>query len=179
MVLPHKGKPDMSGLFVPLCTVFPIEYKSRYGHFQTRVIDGSWLNLGPSDIVAGAWRIYDTVTRTVRVHYHCWFMESMQNRRDALTNFDLKLMPNLQRLAVGKEKVLLTKEERQALKLRELYANPKTTPRGEVTIEGIYFWSTKPLRCQSCNTALCPLPQVRLGGHLPEAADVAARLGQI
>ena len=37
---------------------------------------------------------------------------------------------------MGKEKVLLTKEERQALKLRELYADPKTTPRGEVTIEG-------------------------------------------
>ena len=36
----------------------------------------------------------------------------------------------------GKPKAYMTKEERQALKLRELYCNPATEPNGTIEIEG-------------------------------------------
>ena len=80
-------------------------------------------NIG--DKVAGGWRVFYTITREVRASSHAWFQEDMSSRRDALTNFDMDLFPNLRRLANGKSKVLMTKEERQALKLREPYCDPK------------------------------------------------------
>ena len=56
--------------------------------------------------------------------------------KDALTNFDMNLFPNLKRLSNGKTNVLMTKEERQALKLRELYCDPKTFPHESLILEG-------------------------------------------
>ena len=54
----------------------------------------------------------------------------------ALTNFDMNLFPNLKRLSNGKTRVLMTKEERQAFKLRELYCDPKTSPHESLILEG-------------------------------------------
>ena len=128
--------PDFKYWFTPLCTVFVIHHGFRYGHFRPTVLAGSWLNLGPSEVVDGAHRVFNTVTREVRVSSHVWFQESMDNRRDALTNFDMNLFPNLKRMSAGQLKVHMTKEERQALKLRELYCNPATEPNGVIKLEG-------------------------------------------
>ena len=59
----------------------------------------------------------------------------MSSRREALTNFDMNLFPNLKRLSNGKTKVLMTKEERLAFKLRELYCDPKTFPHESLILE--------------------------------------------
>ena len=128
--------PDYKNWFTPLCTVFVINHGFRYGHFRPTVMAGSWLNLGPSEAVEGAWRVFNAVTREVRVSSHVWFQESMANRREALTNFDMNVFPNLKRMSNGKTKAYMTKEERQALKLRELYCNPATEPNGTIEIEG-------------------------------------------
>ena len=128
--------PDFKELRTPLCTVFVMEHGARYGQFKPKVLPGSWVNLGPSEIVAGAVRCFDTVTRKVIVSSHVWFQESMKPRLEALTNFDMNMFPNLKRLSNGKTRVLMTKEERQAFKLRELYCDPKSVPQGTVVIEG-------------------------------------------
>ena len=88
-----------------------------------------------SEIVAGGVRCFDTVTRKVIVSTHVWFQESMKPRLEALTNFDMNIFPNLKRLSNRKTRVLMTKEERQAYKLRELYCDPKSVPHGTVIIE--------------------------------------------
>jgi len=128
-------KPDLKDWRTPLCTVFVVEHGTRFGHFRPRVLAGSWVNLGPSDQVAGAWRVFNTISREVRVSSHVWFLEDMSSRREALTNFDMNLFPNLKRLSNGKTKVLMTKEERQAFKLRELYCDPKTFPHESLILE--------------------------------------------
>ena len=128
-------KPDLKDWRTPLCTVFVVEHGTRFGHFRPRVLAGSWVNLGPSDQVAGAWRVFNTISREVRVSSHVWFLEDMSSRREALTNFDMNLFPNLKRLSNGKTKVLMTKEERLAFKLRELYCDPKTFPHESLILE--------------------------------------------
>ena len=121
---------------VPLCTVFPIEHGTRYGHMRPRVLPGAWILLGPSGEVSSAWRILNTVTMEERVHYHLWFLETMKHRQDALTNFDAKYLRGLERLSSGKVKANLTIEEKRALRLRELYASHDTTPFDLLEIEG-------------------------------------------
>ena len=113
----------------------PISHGSRFGHMKPHVLPGSWINLGPHDNTT-AWRILNVRTREERVHYYLWFNESMDHRRDALTNFDRTYLRQLERSSPSSTNVRLTKEARQALQLRELYKNPDTQPEGIVILEG-------------------------------------------
>ena len=117
-------KVDFSLWKVPFCTCFPIDHSSRYGQFKSRVLPGDWINLGLDSKVA-AWRIMDLRTKEIRVHWHLWFLETMDHRKDALSRFDRHYLHGLERMSNGKIKTILTKRERIALRLRQAYRNPE------------------------------------------------------
>jgi len=117
-------KVDCSMWKVPLCTCFPIEHSSRFGQFKARVLPGDWINLGLDGRVT-AWRIMNVRTKETRVHWHVWFLESMDHRKDALSRFDRQYLHGLERMSNGKIKTVLTLRERIALRLRQAYRNPE------------------------------------------------------
>ena len=128
-------KTDWGMWYVPLCTVFPVMHGSRFGHMKSRILPGSWINLGPHPSTK-AWRILNVLTRQERVHYHLWFLEDMTHRRDALTNFDRNYLRAIERPSPSGTITNLSQEARVALQLRELYKNPETQPERTVILEG-------------------------------------------
>ena len=129
-------KTDWSGWRVPLCDAYPVVHNLRFGHFQSKLLPGRWINLGLDELVF-AYRLLDLMSNKEILHYHVWFEESMSGRKDALTQFDEKYLRGLQRLKNGETKIAMSRYERQAVQLRQLYRNETTHPHDVITIDGV------------------------------------------
>ena len=86
----------------------------------------------------GGFRLLNLVNLQEHIYHHVWFIESMQSRFDALTGFDLNVLDGLHKDAAGGT---VTREQRIAIKLRELYelpepGNPDYDESEELTIVG-------------------------------------------